>query len=99
MMKLVRFHLLEDTTFLWRSAFLHQTDGLAMGSPLAPVVAEIFMQHLERCLPPLFASKEILMYKRYVDGTFCVAKKQAVDNILHLELSGSSHRVHGGNGK
>ena len=39
---------LEDTTFKLRKEIYQMTDGLAMGSPVSPVVANIFMEDLER---------------------------------------------------
>ena len=47
-----------------------QTDGMAMGSPLGPIFANIFMSSLEETFlddcPLLFRP---LFYKRYVDDT------------------------------
>ena len=48
-----------------------QKDGLSMGSPLAPVLANLFLCHYEeiwlRECPPEFRP---ILYKRYVDDTF-----------------------------
>ena len=38
--------------FTFESRTYVQTDGVAMGSPLEPVLAEIFMIELENSLPP-----------------------------------------------
>ena len=37
-----------QTHFLFRGKYYDQTDGVAMGSPLAPVLANLFMGHHER---------------------------------------------------
>ena len=58
-----------------------QIDGLAMGSPLAPVLAGIFMVELERSLVPKL-SNYIKFWKRFVDDTFIFANSEAVDHIL-----------------
>ena len=60
-----------DTHFLFNDKIYKQIDGMAMGSPLGPTFANIFMCHLEqiflsRC-PPEFKP---VYYKRYVDDTF-----------------------------
>ena len=38
---------LSNTCFQWRDSFYEQTSGAAMGSPLSPVLANIFMEHFE----------------------------------------------------
>ena len=57
--------------FLFDGKLFKQTDGVAMGSPLGPVLANIFLAHLEDtviCDSQLFPE----FYVRYVDDTFCV---------------------------
>ena len=40
-----------ETHFLFKGKFYDQIDGIAMGSPLAPVLANLFMGHYEKeCL-------------------------------------------------
>ena len=58
-----------------------QIDGLAMGSPLAPVLAGIFMVELERSLVPKL-SNYIKFWNRFVDDTFIFANTEAIDHIL-----------------
>ena len=48
-----------------------QTDGVAMGSPLGPILADLFMSKLEAKLNRFSKNKPIL-WLRYVDDIFCV---------------------------
>jgi hypothetical protein len=62
---------LNDSFFRFDGCLYQQLDGLAMGSALSPVVANIFLdqfetQHLRNC-PPEFKPK---FYRRYLDDTF-----------------------------
>jgi hypothetical protein len=41
-------HVLSTTYFLFNGSFYEQKDGVAMGSPLAPVVANFYMEHFEQ---------------------------------------------------
>ena len=53
--------------FQFNGQLYQQTDGVAMGSPLGPLMANVFMYHLEEKL-----TRDGLMpqlYKRYVDDT------------------------------
>ena len=61
----------KDNCFVFQGRLYVQKDGVAMGSPLGPVLANIFLCHLERKFMenhPNFP----LYYRRYVDDTFCV---------------------------
>ena len=50
-----------------------QKNGLAMGSPLSPLLADIFMDHLEKRIFNSYNSllKNILYWHRYVDDILC----------------------------
>ena len=61
-----------QTHFLFNGSFYDQIDGVAMGSPLAPVLANLFMGHHEKLWLENFQGSEILFYRRYVDDTFCL---------------------------
>ena len=58
-----------------------QIDGVAMGSPLGPVLAGIFMVKLERSLV-LKLSNYIKFWKWFVDDTITFANIEAIDHIL-----------------
>ncbi|GJQ76404.1 hypothetical protein Trydic_g2120 [Trypoxylus dichotomus] len=54
-----------------------QTNGVAMGSPLSPVAANLFMEHFESLTIETAADKPTLtnrptVWWRYVDGMFVV---------------------------
>jgi len=61
-----------QTHFLFKGSFFDQIDGVAMGSPLAPVLANLFMGHHERIWLENYKASSILFYRRYVDDTFCL---------------------------
>ena len=59
-------------SFLFKVAFLDQIDGVAMGSPLAPMLVNLFMGHHERIRLENYKASSILFYQCYVDDTFCL---------------------------
>ena len=69
---------LRTTYFMYQQQFYEQTDGAAMGSPVSPVVANIFMEYIEEAAlhsPP----SPVRFWRRYVDDTFCFLQKAAVN--------------------
>ena len=58
--------------FSFKGCYYDQTDGVAMGSPLVPVLANLFLGHHEKKWLNEFSSAEVLFYRRCVDDTFCV---------------------------
>ena len=64
-------YAVKDSLLTFNGQYYIQCDGVAMGSPLGPTLANIFLCHweeiwLQKC-PKQFAP---LYYKRYVDDTF-----------------------------
>lgn len=53
--------------FIWNDHIFKQTDGSPMGSPISPVLAEIFLQKLETYKLP---NPNIFFYRRFVDDIF-----------------------------
>lgn len=62
---------LKTTYFKAETDFFQQTDGLPMGSPLSPVIANIYMEYFEEIA---LSSSQIQPKKwiRYVDDTFII---------------------------
>ena len=63
----------ENAYFTFECRTYVQTDGVAMGSPLGPVLADIFMIELKNWLLPNLV-KYIIFWKQYVDDTICFVK-------------------------
>ncbi|KAI5718459.1 hypothetical protein M8J77_021478 [Diaphorina citri] len=86
-------HALELVTksnyFQFNGCTYQQLEGCSMGSPLSPLLAEIYMSDFENELfnsnSPFLA--DILIYKRYVDDIFILwtnTKSKAQDLLNHL---------------
>ena len=64
-------HCLKTTYFQYNEEFYEQTDGVAMGSPLSPVIANFFMEKFEQKALNSAQKKPSCWY-RYVDDTFVI---------------------------
>jgi hypothetical protein len=74
--------------FKFNEKLFLQTEGLAMGSPLSPLLADIYMDNFEK---ELFASvspllKNVCAWFRYVDDILCVwtGSVRQLDNFFHF---------------
>ena len=66
-----------STHFLFDGIFYDQIDGVAMGSPLDPVLANLFMGYPEANWLQVFKGCEIILYCRYVDDIICLFNSES----------------------
>ena len=93
---------LKGTYFVFQGQYYEQLEGAAMGSPVSPIIANLYMEHFETNAlasapsPPRY-------WKRYVDDTFVVIQKskqeeffQHINNIdPHIKFTAESTRPDG----
>ena len=74
----------QDTYFLFNKEIFKQVDGVSMGSPLGPIMANAFMCSLEeQMLDDCPLSYRPLFYRRYVDDTIALFRsREASENFL-----------------
>ena len=72
----------ENTYFSFQGQFFEQVGGVATGSPVSPIVANLYMEYVEQKTlstaphPPRFKH-------RYVDDTFVIHKEANKQSFLH----------------
>ena len=70
-----------------KGRYFHQKEGLAMGIPAAPDVANLHMSYFEDSF-----ANEFLLYKRYIDDVFCRveadSKKVALEQCAKVHVDG-----------
>ena len=71
----------KDVHFNFNGTTYVQKDGVAMGSPLPPVLAGIFMVELERAVIPKL-SQHLQFWKRYVDDTIYFVRNGYQEFVL-----------------
>ena len=67
--------------FSYNGDIYTQADGVAMSSPLGPVLAGIFMVELEKTILPTLR-EHLSLSKRYVDGTISYIKEESIEHVL-----------------
>ncbi|CAM4835397.1 unnamed protein product [Rotaria magnacalcarata] len=77
----------KNSHFLFNGIVYDQIDGVSMGSSLAPLLAEIFLQEFETKSAALFAELGIIYWKRYVDDTFVLVNSTHSTKAICAELS------------
>ena len=76
----------KNVHFSFNNDIYIQIDGVAMGSPLGPVTANIFMVELETTLVSKLED-HVQKWRRFVDATFAYAKIGSVKYVLSVFIS------------
>ena len=79
-----------QTHFLFNGKVYDQIDGVAMGSPLALVLASLFLGHHESLWLNTYRGSPVHLYRRYVDDTFCLFNNEH-EALLFLQYLNSQH--------
>ena len=83
--------VLSNNYFVYNDSVYKQIHGCAMGSPVSPVVANLCMEAIEEMaintvpVPPN-------VWKRYVDDSFCIIKRNAVGSF-HNSLNAIDQHI------
>ena len=78
----------KEVEFSFNNTMYRQVDGVAMGSPLGPVFANIFMGRCESLIPMDVWPD---LYRRYMDDTFSLFPKEQ-DSVLFLDRLNGVHK-------
>ena len=73
---------LKSTYFSYGGSSYEQKEGVAMGSPVSAVVANLYMEFFEELALETALTRHRL-WKRYVDDTFCILRKGSTEEVLH----------------
>ena len=82
---------MRKSDFKFRDTFYRMTDGLAMGSPVSAVVANLFMEDFEQRAFDVLTTRPKLWY-RFVDDVFTIIKRHCVTDTLS-ELNARSDHI------
>ena len=72
---------LKNTYFSFQGQFYEQVEGAAMGSPVSPIVANLYMEYLEQKALST-APHPTKFWGRYVDDTFVIHKEANKQSFL-----------------
>ena len=70
---------LKNTYFSFQGQFYEQVEGAAMGSPVSPIVANLYMEYLEQ---KALSTAPHQFWCRYVDDTFVIHKEANKQGFL-----------------
>ncbi|CAF4737506.1 unnamed protein product [Rotaria magnacalcarata] len=65
----------KDSLFIFNEKLYCQTKGIAMGSPLGPLLADIYINYLESKLKRRLEENGVLYWKRFVDDCFVLVNE------------------------
>ena len=82
----------KNVHFTLNNGIYVQNDGVAMGSPLGPILANVFMVELENTLVAIL-HEHVKRWRRFVDDTFAYVSNESIDyvltalNLFHTNIS------------
>ena len=83
---------LRSTYFTFRDKYYRLMDGVAMGSPVSSVVANLFMERFEEGALQDAIAFQPRIWRRYVDDVFSIVLRSMVSKLL-LHLNGMDENI------
>ena len=80
---------LTHTYVLFQGKYYEQVQGAAMGSPISPLIANIFMEEFE--VKALSSIPHPSLWLRFVDDTFVINREEHSQDLLHHINSQDPH--------
>ena len=77
---------------MWDGDFYEQIDGVAMGRPLSPVVANFYMERFEQLILES-ASLRPKVWLRYVDDTFVVWNHGEEEQLILQHINSKNKNI------
>ena len=82
-MKEFTYSVQKRSFFFFNEEVYKQTDGIAIGSPLGSVFADIFKAELENTIAPILR-KYLSFWKRCANDTICFVNIGTIDYIITI---------------
>ena len=79
-----------QTHFLFNGEVYDQINGVAMGTPIAPVLADLLLGSYENVWLTEHKCPSVQFYRSYVDDTFCIFNNEH-EALLFFEFLNSQH--------
>ncbi|CAF5121111.1 unnamed protein product [Rotaria sp. Silwood1] len=73
------------SNFTFNNEHYDQINGVAMGSPLAPIIAHLFMSNLEENIDK-YKGKKPEIYYRYVDDIFMIINERTIKFTVAVQI-------------
>ena len=83
-------HCFSSTVFSYKNSLFNQIFGTPMGSCISPIIASLYMEHVEHTAVTTFHAPPFLWLK-YVDDTFCILNKDHINDFHSRFNSICSH--------
>ena len=87
---LVEFYL-NNTCFIYQGRFHEQTEGAAIGSPLNPIISNLYMEAFEKQAIST-APHSPTFCRRFVDDTFVIIQKTQGDSFFE-HINAIDHKI------
>ena len=88
-LKVLLYRCTQNVQFKFNNDLYSQIDGVAMGSPLGPLLADVFMAKVENDQLKTTINK-CCVYKRYVDDIWCLVDRSQ-DPMTILSMFNAAH--------